>query len=74
MSYAIILFDLDGTLTDSAEGIVNSVVYALERKGIPYKSKQDLRRFAGSLLQDPIPRLFFLFVTHLCCIFRKMVL
>ena len=32
MSYAIILFDLDGTLTDSAEGIVNSVVYALERK------------------------------------------
>jgi phosphoglycolate phosphatase len=42
MSYAIILFDLDGTLTDSAEGIVNSVVYALERNGIPYKSRQDL--------------------------------
>jgi phosphoglycolate phosphatase len=52
MSYAIILFDLDGTLTDSAEGIVNSVVYALERKGIPYKSKQDLRRFVGPPLQD----------------------
>ena len=25
-----ILFDLDGTLTDSAEGIIHSVVYALE--------------------------------------------
>lgn len=52
MSYDVILFDLDGTLTDSAEGIVNSVVYALERKGIPYASKQALRRFVGPPLQD----------------------
>ena len=51
MSYDFILFDLDGTLTDSAEGIVNSVVYALERKGIPYASKQALRRFVGPPLQ-----------------------
>ncbi len=51
MSYDFILFDLDGTLTDSAEGIVNSVVYALERKGIPYTSKQELRRFVGPPLQ-----------------------
>ena len=27
-----VLFDLDGTLTDSAEGIKKSVVYALEKK------------------------------------------
>ena len=52
MSYDVILFDLDGTLTDSAEGIVNSVVYALERKGIPYVNKQELRRFVGPPLQD----------------------
>ena len=52
MSYDFILFDLDGTLTDSAEGIVNSVVYALERKGIPYASKQALRRFVGPPLQE----------------------
>jgi phosphoglycolate phosphatase len=51
MSYDVILFDLDGTLTDSAEGIVNSVVYALERKGVPYGSKQELRRFVGPPLQ-----------------------
>lgn len=30
-----VLFDLDGTLTDSAEGIKKSVVYALEKKGVP---------------------------------------
>ena len=29
--YSCILFDLDGTLTDSREGIVNSVRYALEK-------------------------------------------
>ena len=52
MSYDVILFDLDGTLTDSAEGIVNSVVYALERKGVPYANKQELRRFVGPPLQD----------------------
>ena len=51
MSYDIILFDLDGTLTDSAEGIVNSVIYALKRKGIPYASKRELRRFVGPPLQ-----------------------
>ena len=51
MFYDFILFDLDGTLTDSAEGIVNSVVYALEQKGIPYVNKQELRRFVGPPLQ-----------------------
>jgi phosphoglycolate phosphatase len=52
MSYDVILFDLDGTLTDSAEGIVNSVIHALEAKGIPYSSKQELRRFVGPPLKD----------------------
>ena len=33
--YDIILFDLDGTLTDPGEGITNSVAYALEKCGIP---------------------------------------
>lgn len=29
--YKVILFDLDGTLTESGEGITKSVQYALER-------------------------------------------
>ncbi|CYW25086.1 phosphatase [Streptococcus suis] len=29
--YQTILFDLDGTLTDSGQGILNSVAYALEK-------------------------------------------
>lgn len=32
--YQYILFDLDGTLTDSREGITKSVQYALDKMGI----------------------------------------
>ena len=31
--YELVLFDLDGTLTDSGPGIMNSVQYALEKSG-----------------------------------------
>lgn len=34
--YDYILFDLDGTLTDSKPGIVKCIRYALDQKGIPY--------------------------------------
>lgn len=51
MAYEVILFDLDGTLTDSAQGIVNSVIYALERMGISYTDQESLHRFIGPPLQ-----------------------
>ena len=42
-----ILFDLDGTLTDSGEGIINCVIYALERFGLPIPARESLRYFVG---------------------------
>lgn len=45
--YKYIFFDLDGTLTDSAEGITNSVAYALEKFGIQATDKNELNRFIG---------------------------
>ena len=42
-----ILFDLDGTLTDSAPGITNCVAYALEKFGIEVKDKNELKKFIG---------------------------
>lgn len=44
---AWILFDLDGTLTESGEGIGNSVRYALETMGIPVPDAATLRKFVG---------------------------
>lgn len=48
MSYNdYVFFDLDGTLTDPAEGITNSVEYALNYYGIKVESKKDLECFIG---------------------------
>ena len=47
-----ILFDLDGTLTDSGEGIINCVIYALERCGLPIPPRDSLRYFVGPPLHE----------------------
>ena len=47
-----ILFDLDGTLTDSGEGIINCAVYALGHLGLPIPSREDLRVFVGPPLHE----------------------
>ena len=46
-NYDIILFDLDGTLTDSAQGILNSVRYACRKLGLEMPSEATLRKFLG---------------------------
>ena len=33
MEISTVLFDLDGTITDSGSGIINSVKYALKKAG-----------------------------------------
>ena len=47
-----ILFDLDGTLTDSGEGIINCVIYALERFSLPIPPRESLRYFVGPPLHE----------------------
>ena len=42
-----IFFDLDGTLTNPAEGITNSVAYALKYYGISVSDKTPLYKFIG---------------------------
>ena len=50
--YQTILFDLDGTLTNPALGITNSLAYALEKFNIEVTDKKKLYRFIGPPLQD----------------------
>ncbi|MFL0195168.1 HAD family hydrolase [Clostridium sp. WILCCON 0269] len=52
MKYECILFDLDGTLTDSATGITNSVIYALEKYDIKVDNRNELNKFIGPPLRD----------------------
>jgi phosphoglycolate phosphatase len=42
-----LFFDLDGTLTDSKEGIMRAYAYALDAYGIPYGSYTDFERVVG---------------------------
>ena len=50
--YHYIFFDLDGTLTDSKEGILNSLRYAFEKLGEPVPPESILIKFIGPPLQD----------------------
>ena len=54
--YQYILFDLDGTLTDSSEGITKSVQYALDKMGIHEPDLKPLERFIGPPLYDEFRR------------------
>ena len=47
-----ILFDLDGTLTDSGEGIINCAALALEHFGLPVPSQEEMRVFVGPPLSE----------------------
>ena len=45
--YSVVLFDLDGTIVDSGEGVTNSVTYALNKFGITVDDKKSLSKFIG---------------------------
>ena len=51
-----ILLDLDGTLTDSSEGITKSVQYALEKMGITENDMAVLKRYIGPPLNESFTR------------------
>lgn len=52
-----ILFDLDGTLTDSGEGIINCSLLTLEHYGIPLPSREEMRSFVGPPAPENFKRL-----------------
>jgi len=52
-----IIFDLDGTLTDSAEGVLNSVRYALQKLGIE-TGDSEIKSFIGPPLQSSFKEKF----------------
>lgn len=52
MKYHTVLFDLDGTITDSGPGIMNCVRYALEKSGMPEADESELRAFIGPPLHE----------------------
>lgn len=58
-NFDLILFDLDGTLTDSGEGITKSVQYALSKFGIDEPDLNNLRKFIGPPLIDSFMKYYY---------------
>ena len=56
--YEIFLFDLDGTITDSALGITNSVMYALKKFGIEETDRTKLYKFIGPPLTESFEKFY----------------
>lgn len=47
MRWNSILFDLDGTITNSAPGITNSIIYARKKWGLPVGPNEEYYQFIG---------------------------
>lgn len=58
MKYKTAIFDLDGTITDSGPGIMNSIRYALKKWGLPELPEEELRRFIGPPLKERFQAVF----------------
>jgi phosphoglycolate phosphatase len=54
LTYQTVLLDFDGTLVDSAPGIVSTIAYALTELGRPVPPMKDLLRWVG----PPLPESF----------------
>lgn len=53
-----IFFDLDGTLTDSAPGIINSIKYACDKMKLAYPDEETLKSFVGPPLKGMMQKVF----------------
>ncbi|MBL7575843.1 haloacid dehalogenase domain protein hydrolase [Peptoniphilus asaccharolyticus DSM 20463] len=48
----LIIFDLDGTIIESGEGIVRSFEYTLDKMGLEVPSAKELEKYIGPPLDD----------------------
>ena len=56
MAYTTILFDLDGTLVDSGEGVLKCAELALRHFDLPIPTPEEMRTFVGPPLRDSFLR------------------
>lgn len=50
--YKAVIFDIDGTLLNTTDGILAAVEYTIEKKGMPSLSKEQLLSFIGPPIQN----------------------
>ncbi len=60
INYNTVLFDLDGTLLDTSEGIINSIIYTEKHVPLPAISQEQRNRFIGPPLLASFMRAYHL--------------
>ncbi|MCE8540442.1 HAD hydrolase-like protein [Bacteroides fragilis] len=58
MKYRLAIFDLDGTLLDTTEGIVKSVVHTIRYFNLPLLPQEVLLSFIGPPIQDSFAKFY----------------
>lgn len=53
-----VVFDVDGTLLDTSEGVLSSVRYTIGAHGLAALPEEELRRFIGPPIQDSFARAY----------------
>lgn len=53
-----VLFDLDGTLMDTSEGVVKSALYAIKQLGYNPLSQLEMRTFIGPPIQESLKKYY----------------
>lgn len=56
--YKLAIFDLDGTLLDTTEGVLSSVKYTAEKMGFEIPSDDELSAFIGPPIQDSFAKIY----------------
>ena len=56
--YQYIIFDLDGTLIKSEEGLFDSITYALEKSGVDPGDRKDMKRMIGPVLWESFQKFY----------------
>lgn len=56
MQISTVVFDLDGTLIDTAPGVLNAVEYTVQKIGKPPLSKDTILKFIGPPIKDSLQK------------------
>ena len=54
----VAIFDVDGTLLDTTEGVLSSVRYTIETHKLDMPSEEELKKFIGPPIQDSFQRIY----------------
>jgi phosphoglycolate phosphatase len=67
----VLSFDLDFTLIDNREGIINSFTYALKKYGLPVVNRSTIDKMIGTPLEEMFSQVSDFELSLLCSAFRE---